>query len=293
MEHLSAQVNGITLHYVKAGSGPLLVLLHGFPQYWYTWRHQIPILSEHFTVIAPDLRGYGESEKPLHVSDYSAKTIAKDITGLIHELGFQKAHIVGHDWGGAVAWKIAQTEPERVDHLAVLNCPHPYIFAKTLKSSLTQLKKSWYLFFFQLPYLPEWMFRRGGRKFLSKLFRGSAVRRSTFEDKDIDNYFNALQSPGALTAAFNYYRAAFRNSPTGEELKKKISAPTMLIWGEEDRALGKELTLGMESLFSGPFKIEYIPQCSHWVNEEEPAKVNSLLLEFLKNDFSKNNKQIT
>ena len=281
IEHASCQVNGITLHYVKAGKGPLLILLHGFPQYWYTWRHQIPALAEHFTVVAPDLRGYGESEKPAKIEDYASKTIAKDISGLIRELGFEKAHIVGHDWGGGVAWKLAQLEPERVDHLAVLNCPHPYIFAKALKSNFAQMRKSWYVFMFQLPYLPEWMFKRGGRPFVAKLFRGSAVKKETFTDEDINNYYKALKIPGVLTAAFNYYRAAFRHRPPSEELKKQIAAPTLLIWGEEDRALGKELTLGMDSLFSGPFKIAYLPACSHWVNEEKPEKVNALLLDFL------------
>lgn len=281
IQHASCQVNGITLHYVIAGKGPLLILLHGFPQYWYTWRHQIPVLAEHFTVVAPDLRGYGESEKPLKIDEYTTKTISKDITGLIGELGFEKAHIVGHDFGGAVAWKIAQLEPDRVDHLVVLNCPHPYIFAKALRSNFTQIRKSWYIFFFQLPYLPEWMVQRGGRKFVSKLLRSSSKRKDTFTNEDIDNYTRALQIPGVLTAAFNYYRAAFRCKPSTEELKKKISAPTLLIWGEEDQALGRELTLGMEPLFTGPFKIEYIPQCGHFVNEEEPEKVNAHLLNFL------------
>lgn len=271
------QTNGIKMHYVTAGKGPLVILLHGFPQFWYTWRHQIPELAKHFQVVAPDLRGYGDTDKPQQISDYRGSLLADDIVGLIHGLGHTKAHVVGHDWGGAVAWRMAISHPEAVDRLVVLNCPHPYKFAK---ADFRQLLRSWYVFFFQLPYIPEFLFRMAPGPILNKLFRGSLVRKETFTDEDVAKYLEAMKKPGAMTAAMNYYRAVLRRKEP-EDLKKKIQAPTLLIWAENDVALGKKLTYDMESLFSGSFRLEYIPNCSHWVNEEQPELVNRLLVEFL------------
>lgn len=274
--------NGIRIHYVTAGEGPLLILLHGFPQFWYAWRHQIPELAKHYKVVVPDLRGYGETERPQNVSDYRLSLVSADITGLIQALGYEKAHIVGHDWGGSVAWKIAMDQPQFVDRLVVINSPHPYKMIKALRSSFSQMAKSWYIFFFQLPYLPESAFNMSPRGILEKLFKGAAIRKDAFKDEDIDQYLKAIEKPGALTAALNYYRA-LRESVKEEksEAKKKIGAPTLLIWGEKDTALGKELTYGMESLFTGPFSIQYIENCSHWVPEEQPELVNRLVDQFV------------
>ena len=284
LKHEFINANGIKIHYVTAGKGPLVILLHGFPEFWYTWRHQIPFLSEHFQVVAPDLRGYGDTEKPSHVSDYQPSIIANDIVELIHALGHDKASIVGHDWGGGIGWRIAIDHPEVVDRLIVLNCPHPVIFNRALTSNFQQIKRSWYVFFFLIPYIPELVFKIRSKQMIKEIFRGSVIRKTTFSDEDIDKYYQALAKPGAFTAALNYYRAAFLKRSRGsksEGSNKKISSPTLLIWGEEDKALGKELTYGMESLFTGPFTIEYIPNCSHWVNEEQPERVNQLLLQFL------------
>lgn len=280
-KHDFIQANGIGIHYVTAGKGPLVLLLHGFPESWYSWRQQIPALAEHFQVVAPDLRGYGETDRPSKVSDYQSKNLAEDVVGLIKVLGHEKAHIVGHDWGGAVAWKTAMDYPDVVDHLVVLNCPHPYLFSKALSSNFSQMKKSWYIFAFQLPYIPELLFKASPQKMLEKVLRGSTRKPEIFKDEDIQQYLRNLQKPGAIEAALNYYRAALRNKPEKDALKKKIKAPTMLIWGEEDQALGKDLTIGTEELIEGPFKLEYVPGCSHWINEEQPELVNQLIINFL------------
>lgn len=282
--HEFIEANGIRFHYVTAGDGPLVVLLHGFPQFWYAWRHQIPALAGHFKVVAPDLRGYGDTDKPPRVSDYRTGVLAADVAALVKALGHEKAYVVGHDWGGGVAWMTALQHPQVVDRLAVLNCPHPVVFGKALRSNLRQLGRSWYMFFFQLPVVPELVFQLSPQGMVERMFRGMAVRKETFDDEDLRQFRQALAKPGALTAAINYYRATFRNFSAMRDLErqpKRINAPTLLIWAENDVALGKELTYGMEPLFSGPFRIHYVSNCSHWVNEEQPELVNRLLIDFL------------
>lgn len=283
-EHKFIRVNDIQMHYVTAGQGDPVILLHGFPQFWYAWRHQIPELAKHFKVIVPDLRGYGQSDKPLKISDYSTHILSSDITALIHALGYKKAHIAGHDWGGAVAWQTALEYPEVVDKLAILNCPHPFALTKALRTNFRQIKKSWYIFFFQIPYLPEFVFKMFGRQMLERAMRNSTLRKDTFNDEDLNKYLLELQKPGAFTAALNYYRAAFRQMCQAKKSSgpmHKINAPTLLIWAENDIALGKELTFDMDPFFNNSFEIHYIPNCSHWVNEEQPELVNQLLIQHL------------
>lgn len=272
--------NGIRIHYLTAGNGPPVVLLHGFPESSYAWRHQIPALANHFRVITPDLRGYGQTDKPPNISNYKMSTLVADTIGLIHALGYDKTHIIGHDWGGAIAWNIALNEPHVIDHLAVLNCSHPQKMARALRSNYRQMLRSWYIFFFQLPYLPEFLIKINLRHLLEDIFTGSIIRKDAINDEVLDVYQKNLQKPEAISSALNYYRAALRY-PNRESKLKKITVPTLLIWGENDTALGKELTYDMESLFSGPFQLKYIPNCSHWVNEEQPEIVNQLLLDFL------------
>ena len=283
-KHEFVEANGIRFHYVTAGEGPLVILLHGFPQFWYAWRHQIPALASRFKVVAPDLRGYGDSDKPPNVADYRTDILAADVAALVKALGHDRAHVVGHDWGGAVAWTVALEQPHVVEKLVVLNCPHPKPFAKALRSNLRQLGRSWYIFFFQIPWLPEAIVRYAPEQMAERMFRGMAVRKDTFSDEDIRQFRESWLKPGALTGMVNYYRATFRNVAAMRELDRsevRIAAPTLLIWAEDDVALGKELTYGMEPLFSGPFRTHYVPGCSHWVNEEQPDLVNRLLLEFL------------
>ena len=270
-------VNGVRLHCVVEGEGPLVLLLHGFPETSRAWRKQMPALTKRFRVVAPDLRGFGASDKPKGIAAYRTSVVAEDIVALIHSLGADRAHVVGHDWGGAVAWTLATLHPEAVDRLVALNCPHPAVMQRALRSNWTQIRKSWYIFAFQLPWLPEWSFRRHGAKALKDSLRRTAMQPDTFSDADLDEYARAFSAPGAATAAINYYRAAARSRVA----RGKIKAPTLLIWGENDFALGMELTRGMDDLLEHAPRIEYVPDASHWVMEERPEVVNRLLLEFL------------
>jgi pimeloyl-ACP methyl ester carboxylesterase len=281
VEHHYIHINGIKMHYVKAGQGErLVVLLHGFPEFWYSWRDQIPALSKQFTVVAPDLRGYNDTEKPLW--GYGIDVLVNDVISLIRELGFQRAVVVGHDWGGAIAWATAIAYPHRVERLIVLNCPHPAIFRKALRTNRAQQRRSWYMGFFQLPFLPEAALRANNYAMIERIFRGSAIDKSRFRDEDIEQYKQALAKPGALTAALNYYRTAARSSARalGPGATGHVPMPTLLIWGEEDTALGKELTYDMEQYVPN-LRIRYIPHCSHWVQQEQPELVNEYMQEFL------------
>ena len=205
-----AELGTVRLHYVEAGEGPLVVLLHGFPEFWYAWRHQIePLAEAGFRVVAPDLRGYNLSSKPPSVGDYDIALLAEDVRDLVHERGEQRACVAGHDWGGAVAWATAGLHPEAVERLAILNAPHPRVFLAHLKDP-RQLARSWYMGFFQLPYLPEELLRRGYRR----TFTGDA-RPGAFTEADLERYGEALNQPGAPTAMVNYYRALGRMTPRG------------------------------------------------------------------------------
>lgn len=280
--HQYAKISGIRLHYVEAGTGPLVVLLHGFPECWYSWRHQIPALADAgFRVIAPDMRGYNESEKPPGVRNYHIEHLVADVIGLIRHAGEDRAAVVGHDWGGAVAWQVAMRHPEAVHRLAVLNCPHPAVFLRKIWT-LGQLRRSWYIFFFQLPWLPEWWIRRRNFAGLERLWTGDPTRPGAFTDEDVAAYKQALGQPGALTATINYYRAVFRRSPVAANREARpIDVPTLLIWGERDRHLGVPLLDGTEEWVRN-LRIERLPDASHWVQNDAPERVNELLVGFLR-----------
>ncbi|HEV8536225.1 MAG TPA: alpha/beta fold hydrolase [Candidatus Limnocylindria bacterium] len=283
MERLDLGVNGIRLHSRAEGKGQLVLLLHGFPETSYAWRGQIPALAGRFRVVAPDLRGYGESEKPPHVLNYRSTALVGDVAALIKALGEERAHVVGHDWGGFIGWLLAQRRPELVDRLAILNAPHPARFERAVRSFSRQLLRSWYVLFFQLPLVPEALLLRGGAEAIGRLLSGSAVRRTAFSADDLLEYRRAFSLPGAATATINYYRAAFRDTLTRRSAPSAtvIRAPTLLIWGEHDRALGTELTHDMEGLFAGDFRVEYVRGAGHFVMEERPELVNRLLVDFL------------
>jgi pimeloyl-ACP methyl ester carboxylesterase len=274
-------VNGVRLHYVEAGTGPPVLLLHGFPEFWYSWRHQLPALAAAgFRALAPDLRGYNESDKPAGVASYRLEHLRADVLGLIRHLGAERVALVGHDWGGVVAWDVAIHAPEAVDKLVVLNAPHPAAFRRDLKRP-GQLLRSWYVFFFQLPRLPEWSLRRRGFAAVERMFRRQPARPDAFTDDDIWEYKRALARPGALTAALNYYRAAPRTA--GEALRglRQVQAPTLLVWGERDPYLGPHLTRGLEP-WVPDLRVERLPGVSHWVQNDAPERVNALLADFLR-----------
>ncbi len=304
LEHRFVQTNGVRLHCAVDGDGPLVVFLHGFPECWYSWRHQLAALAPRFRVVAPDLRGYNESDKPGPVSAYAMSELVADVRGLIEAFGEREAVIVAHDWGGGIAWTFAMEHPEMTRRLVVMNCPHPAIFATHLRSNRRQMAKSWYMFFFQIPWLPETLLGLNHAALVGRAVRESTIVKNQITDDDLRVLRDAASRPGALRSAINYYRAVFRSAdaraswpswlrrfvegdrpatPVRERLEDwpKISAPTLLIWGEEDVALEKELTLGMEPLFTGPLQIKYIPLCGHFVQQEQPEVVNGYLLDFL------------
>jgi pimeloyl-ACP methyl ester carboxylesterase len=281
--HEYAKVNNVKLHYVKEGNGEtLVILLHGWPEFWYSWQHQITALKEQYTVVAPDLRGFNLSDKPKNMMEYVQSEVAKDIIELIDYLGFEKAVVVGHDWGGAIAWHIAINYPEKVDRFIVMNCPHPAIFMKHLQSNPRQMLRSAYMFFFQIPLLPEFLMKNALKQMFVQFFRGWAYHKQNFPDAELDKYVEAYQKEGALTSGLNYYRANIRAElKAGQRKNRKVQAPTLMIWGEGDKALGKELVEGTEKYIEGPFTLKWITNSSHWIQNDFPEAVNTLMLDFL------------
>jgi epoxide hydrolase 4 len=279
--HREGRVNGGRLHWVEEGTGPLVVLLHGFPEFWYAWRHQIPALAAAgFRAVAPDLRGYNLSDKPHGVKAYRIEALLDDLSGLIGHLGEEKAHVVGHDWGGAFAWYAPLFLPDRLFSLTLLNAPHPLAFRRELKTNPAQRKKSSYVFFFQLPWLPERQIRAGNFAAVEKMLRRDPVTPGVFSDEDIRLYKEALAKPGALTAAVNYYRAALRFPPRVSGRTWPEDLRTLLVWGERDRYLGPGLLEGLDR-WVPHLTVERIPGASHWVQADAPERVNELLIRFL------------
>jgi epoxide hydrolase 4 len=282
-QHRFIETNNIRLHCVEQGEGDLVILLHGFPEFWYSWRHQIPALSRHFKVVVPDLRGYNDSDKP--DSGYDIDTLTADIEGLIHNLGYLKAHVVGHDWGGIIAWHFAQKFPNLLDRLAILNAPHPERMKQEFLSNFDQLRRSWYVLAFQVPGIPEWLIQRNLSSFVKNLLQGQAVRKGAFTTQDTEMYQAALEKPGALTAAIKYYRSLLSpQSWSSNWIKqpKLITSPTLVLWGEEDQFLSTKLTEGIDRLITAPLRLKLLPQCGHWIQQEAPQTVNRELLDFLR-----------
>jgi pimeloyl-ACP methyl ester carboxylesterase len=280
LRHRTLTANGVRLHAVEAGpeDGPLLLLLHGFPEFWYGWRRQIgPLAAAGFRVLAPDQRGYNHSDKPRRVSAYGLDTLVADVMGLIDAAGAEKAFLAGHDWGGAVAWWAGVTHPERIERLALLNIPHPRVMRRTLLRSAEQRRKSSYMFFFQLPGLPERAFSKDGFAFAEKALRRSS-RPGTFTDEDLARYREAWGQPGAPRAMIHWYRAALRTQPRRPE-SPRVRVPALLIWGARDRFLGQEMAQPSVDLCDDG-RLELIPEATHWVQHEEPERVNRLLLGF-------------
>ena len=271
--HHEAIVNGIRLHWVEAGSGPLVLLLHGFPEFWYSWRFQLPVLAERFRVVAPDLRGYNLSEKPPR--GYDPSTLTDDVRELVRTLGEERAHIVGHDWGGVLAWVYAMRFPEATGRLVVLNAPHPARFAEEVRRP-RQFLRSTYALFFQLPRLPELLLGANRGWLLARGMQRSAVNKAAFSDEVLERYREAMSRPGSLTAALNYYRSA---RPGRMPADARVRVPTLILWGVHDVALRRELTEELER-WVPDLTVRYL-DCGHWTQQERPQEVNDSLLEFL------------
>ena len=273
-----ADIGDVRLHYVEAGEGPLVVLLHGFPEFWYGWRLQIePLAAAGFRVVAPDMRGYNLSSRPKGVKAYDIGPLTDDIAGLIRERGAESALLVGHDWGGSVAWALAMSHPEVVDRLAILNAAHPRKLSQGLHHP-GQLRKSWYFFFFDLPDLPESVVHANRWHFFRHFLHDA---RPAYTPEEIDRYIEAWSQPGAATGMINYYRSSVRTSPKkAEAALRPISAPTLVIWGQRDHYLGPELAEPDHDDVPNLDRVERLPDASHWVHHDDAERVTQLLIDF-------------
>ncbi len=282
-QHRFVETNKIRLHCVTQGQGELVVLLHGFPEFWYSWRFQIPALARYFKVVVPDLRGYNDSDKP--ASGYDLDTLTADVRGLIESFGYTRAHIVGHDWGGAIAWNLAQKFPQYLNRLAILNAAPAQKLLQEMASNLDQLRRSWYVLAFQVPALPEWWIQQNLKEFVKNVFQGQAIRKGVFTSENTEIYRDALAKPGVLSAALNYYRQMF--SPWNwikdfGQTPNPITAPTLVLWGEEDAFLSQSITKDLDRFVQAPYELKVIPHCGHWIQQEAPQTVNRELLAFLR-----------
>ena len=287
IRHGYAQIGGVRLHYAERGSGGrLVILLHGFPECWYSWRHQLVALGDSYRVVAPDMRGYNLSDKPARVEDYKINLLVDDVLGLVRHFGEKQAAIVGHDWGAGLAWAVAQSHPEYVWKLAALQVPP--MTAWRANMTFRQALRSWYMLFFQLPRVPEWLMSANDYALVERAFKKTVARPGTFTDTDIAVYKKALREPGALTAAINYYRANVfsmftkRRRERDEEISDgRIRVPTLFIFGEQDHAIVPETVRGVKAYIDAPYREVRIKQSAHWVQNEAIAEVNAALQSFL------------
>lgn len=277
------EANGLSFEVDMCGTGEKLALfLHGFPESKFSWRAQLPLLAElGYTAWAPNLRGYGKSSRPEGIDAYQMDHLLADVGGLIDAARARgitgPVTLIAHDWGGAIGWAFALGQVRPLERFIVMNLPHPALFLKGLRT-WAQLKRSWYVFFFQLPWLPEKLFTMRRAQLVADAFRNMAVSKDRFPDSVLEEYRRNALIPGAMTAMINYYRAAFRNRNGQADLSDApiLETPTLMIWGEEDAALGKELTYGTDELVRD-FTIRYLPQVSHWVQQEAPEAVNAMI----------------
>jgi len=286
-EHDHAIVDGVRLHYVAAGppDGDLVVCLHGFPAYWYTWHEAIPALADAgYRVLAPDMRGYNRSAKPRDVAAYRTDELVGDVAGLIEGAGRGSAHVLGHDWGGLVAWHLAARRPDVVARLGVLNAPHPSAYERELRSNPRQLLRSWYVLVAQVPWLPAVLLSRDDAALVGRLFERAGVDGDAFSPAEVAQYRAAFARPGVAGASLNYYRAAFRETfrrlPRGGVGDLHIEVPTLVVWGEQDPALSVSLLEDLER-WVADLTVERLPDAGHWVLAEEPETVINSLLAFL------------
>ena len=292
--HDTVAANGLSFHYVEAGRGPLVLLLHGFPEFWYSWREQLtPLADAGYRAVAPDLRGYNGTEKPTGVERYAVDELVADVAELVEALGHEAAHLVGHDWGGFVAWETAGRRPEVVDRLVSVGVTHPVAFDRGL-DRFDQFRRAWYTYFLRLPGLPERALRANDYAAHERMVSDGVGRDDAFDDADFERYRDALAEPGALTAMVNYYRANLgkrflrklvlprfgrRVSSTGFEAGR-ITAPTMILYGEQDHFDAAAMFDGVDRWVED-LRLERFPDTGHWVQLERPSRTNELLREFL------------
>lgn len=281
VEHHFSELNGTRLHWVELGKGPLVVLLHGFPETWWSWRYQLPALAAAgFRAVAMDLRGFGDSAVR---GPYDMATHTTDVCQLIESLGETKARIVGHDWGGGIAWHLAAHRPERCERLAVLNCPHPQQMMRAFfqRPSPTQLSKSWYMFFFQLPLLPEWLFTRDDASLVLRLLKASNPGGPAKPDEELQPFREALRKKGTARSMIGIYRAALKDALAGKHASwPRIEARTLLLWGLNDPALSFDALVPGTELRVPHLAVERVEGAGHFVQSDAPERVNARLVEF-------------
>lgn len=281
LEHSYINTNGIRLHVVQAGpkSGTPVVLLHGFPEFWYGFRKQIPALAgAGCRVIVPDQRGYNLSDKPRGVKAYCTENLVDDVIGLANALDYEKVNLVGHDWGALVAWLLAIKHPERLHRLGIINVPYPAVMTRFLQRDFEQMRRSLYALFFQLPWLPELSMRIGNWRGAALGMRRSG-RPNAFTNEEIEKYKEAWSEPGAMTAMLNWYRAAARYRPEVRN-DKRVQVRTLILWGVKDFALSRRMArLSLDYCEDG--NLVFFPDATHWVQHEEADEVNRQLLAFM------------
>eukprot|EP00271_Cylindrocystis_brebissonii_P015114 TRINITY_DN3712_c0_g1_i1.p1 TRINITY_DN3712_c0_g1~~TRINITY_DN3712_c0_g1_i1.p1 ORF type:complete len:421 (+),score=40.95 TRINITY_DN3712_c0_g1_i1:102-1364(+) len=281
VRHQFLQNGSVRLHYVESGNpeDDLVVLLHGFPSFWYTWKHQFgPLSRAGYHVVAPDMRGYNLSDKPSGVAAYSRATLTSDLEAIVDQLGHGKpATVVGHDWGGMVAWAFAQDFSEKVARLVAINIPHPALFKKALSTNTAQMRRSWYMFMFQLPMLGEAWTSANGYSVLRSIVGGD-VKPPESEDH-MQRHVDAFSKPGALTGSINYYRGLRQWTPP-KHSKKVIELPVAIIWGDEDKFFVPEISDPPPELVPN-CSVLHVPEATHWVMWERPEVVSQRILQFM------------
>ena len=274
--------NGLVFACDECGDGEdVALLLHGFPECRISWRHQLPALAAlGWRAVAPDLRGYGETTRPRERSAYHIDHLVADVAGLFDALGARRRLLIGHDWGALIAWTFAIRRTRPLDSLVVMNVPHPDVFRNVLRHSWRQRLRSWYVLFFQLPWLPEKALTAGNARAVERAFTGMTRNTSAFPPDILARYRDNALEPSAMTAMLDYYRANFQTMTTARRRTPPIEVPTLMIWGEHDTALGLELTEGYDGLVVD-FTLVRLPDASHWVQQDAPAEVNAALANWL------------
>ncbi|WP_353200372.1 alpha/beta hydrolase [Sandarakinorhabdus sp.] len=274
------RANGLEFACDVAGEGPDVALcLHGFPESRFSWRYQLPVLADAgWRTVAPDLRGYGGSSRPSGKAAYHIDHLVDDVAAMFDALGARRKLLVAHDWGAAIAWVVAMRRAVPLDGLIIMNVPHPTVFGELIAHYWPQRLKSWYVAFFQIPSLPEFLLRQRRAEAIANAFLNMAVNKAMFPPEVLEVYRqNALQ-PGALTAMINYYRA---NLGLLDEVAAQITVPTLMLWGEEDKALDLKLTENY-GRHVRDFTLQRFPNVSHWVQQEAPDAVNAAMLAWLR-----------
>ena len=281
------RTNGVNLNVIQAGDpdGDLTILLHGFPEFWYGWRHQIPVLATRgLRLWIPDQRGYNFSDKPNGIRGYRVDELIADIVGLVHAAGEERANIIGHDWGAMIAWWLALRYPEKVARLGILNMPHPRVFEKTLRTSPSQIIKSIYAGVFQIPFLPEKLISLNDWYLMAETIQSSG-NPGSFTDEDMQQYRNAWSKPGAMTSMMNWYRAYLRYYPVAP-VSWRVTMPTLMIWGTQDQALSEDMARPSIEYCENGGELYLLTDATHWVQHDKATRVNELLSEFLNTSIS-------